>query len=103
MAGWLLGLSNAGRRLVAEPDSPVWSRHFSDEPDETDCKLLDETLSALGVKRMVVGHTVMKTITPACSDKVWRIDVGMAAHYGGHAEALEIKGTTVTPLRADDR
>jgi hypothetical protein len=52
------------------------------------------------VKRMVLGHTVHKDgIVRNCDGKVWCIDVGMAAYYGGHPEVLEIKGDAVTPLR----
>ena len=75
---------------------------FSDEPDEQDCKLLYETLATLKVARMVVGHTVMKKITPACDEKVWRIDVGMSGYFGGRVEALQIEGSAVKPLRADE-
>jgi hypothetical protein len=56
--------------------------------------------SALGVKRMVLGHTVhTEGIVKNCDGKVWCIDVGMAAYYGGHPEVLEIVGDAVTPLR----
>jgi hypothetical protein len=99
VADWLLGRSSIGSRWVKQSDSPVWSRHFSDEPDDDDCKALEQTLATLKVKRLVVGHTVQRTIRPACDDKVWRIDVGMAAHYGGKPEALEIAGKAVKALR----
>jgi hypothetical protein len=80
-------------------DGPVWSRHYSDEPDEEDCRLLEETLERLGVERMVVGHTVQDgAISHACGEKVWRIDVGMAAHYGGTPAVLEISKGTVRAL-----
>jgi hypothetical protein len=48
---------------------------------------------------MVVGHTVQEGgITSACDGRVWRIDVGLAAHYGGRTQVLVIEGETVTPL-----
>jgi hypothetical protein len=100
---WLLGEAAAGARIVKSPDSPVWSRHFSDEPDAADCKLLDESLMVLSAKRMVVGHTVQPRIRPACNDKVWRVDVGMAAHYGGHPEVLEIRSGTVKALSSGSK
>jgi hypothetical protein len=90
VANWLLGGSDAGAAVVAQPDSPVWSRHYSDQPDEADCKLLDDALAKLGAKRMVVGHTVQPRISAACGDKVWRVDVGMSAYYGGSPEVLEL-------------
>jgi hypothetical protein len=50
---------------------------------------------------MVVGHTVHTTgIRSACDDKVWMIDVGMAAYYGGPVEVLEIRGDQLTVLTA---
>lgn len=99
VAAWLLGQGDRGMKIVARPDSPVWSRHFSDEPDASDCELLDQSLGTLKVARMVVGHTPQKTITPACDEKVWRIDVGMAAHYGGTPQALEITRDGVRVLK----
>ncbi len=64
------------------------------------CDVLGKALATLAVKRMVVGHTVQKGgITSACDGKVWRIDVGLAAHYGGRPEVLEIAGDEVRPLR----
>ncbi len=99
VAAWLLGSSAAGARVVQLPDSPVWSRHYSDEPDEADCKLLDEALHKLGAARMVVGHTVLPEISSACGGKVWRVDVGMAAHYGGKPQVLELTPTSVRPLK----
>lgn len=96
---WVRGKGQAGRQLFQQNDSPVWSRHFSDDPDQSDCSMLDQTLAKLSVKRMVVGHTPQRTILPACGEKVWRIDVGMAAHYGGKPEVLEITAGGVRALR----
>ena len=77
-------------------DSPVWSRHFSDETDVDDCALLDQVLDAVSASRMVVGHTVQRPgITSACDGKVWRIDVGMAAYYDGVISVLEVVGDEI--------
>jgi hypothetical protein len=85
--------------ILLASDGPVWSRHYSDEPDEKDCQLLQETLDRLGARRMVVGHTVQKgTISSACGERVWRIDVGMAAHYGGAPAVLEVSSGKVNVL-----
>lgn len=78
--------------ILLATDGPVWSRHYSDEPDAEDCQILEETLNSLGARRMVVGHTVSKDgISSACDEKVWRIDVGMARHYGGSPAVLEFR------------
>lgn len=98
VSSWLLGKSSAALATIQQSDSPVWSRHFSHEPDAEDCALLAKTLQELGVKRMVVGHTVQRQILPACDKRVWRIDVGMSAHYGGKAQALQLVNGKVTVL-----
>jgi hypothetical protein len=78
--------------ILLATDGPVWSRHYSDDPDVEDCRLLEEALDGLGARRMVVGHTVHdKGISPACGEMVWRVDVGMARHYGGTPAVLEIQ------------
>ena len=79
---------------------PVWSRHYSESPDEADCVMLGQALETIGVARMIVGHTVhTEGIRSACDDRVWMVDVGMAAHYGGPVEVLEIRGAQVSVLR----
>jgi hypothetical protein len=80
--------------------SPVWTRLYSDQPTQAACDTLDLVLEELGVQRMVVGHTVQTTgITAFCGGRVWSIDVGMAAHYGGRPEVLEIRGDVVRSIR----
>jgi hypothetical protein len=82
--------------ILLAADGPVWSRHYSDDPDAEDCRLLREALDELGARRMVVGHTVQDDgINPACGDMVWRIDVGLARHYGGSPAVLEIEDGAV--------
>jgi hypothetical protein len=45
----------------------------------------------LRARRMIVGHTPQdRGINAACSGRVWRIDTGMSAVYGGVPEAIEI-------------
>ena len=83
------------------PDGPVWDRTFSTDPTAEDCAELQRVLDGLGVKRMVVGHTVQRGgITSACDETIWRIDVGMSAHYGGEPAALEIDATGARPVTA---
>jgi hypothetical protein len=101
---WLHGSHHDPRSVIETimaPDSLVWTRAYSDATTADGCRMLDETLAALSAKRMVVGHTVQKDgITSACDDKVWRVDVGLAAHYGGQTpQALEIEGDRVRVLK----
>ncbi|WP_437279980.1 metallophosphoesterase [Sorangium sp. So ce375] len=102
---WMEGKSTSAPAVVAAEDSPVWARLYSSEPPPSPgsppCEALDQALTAMSAKRMVVGHTVQRRgVTSACGDKVWRIDVGMASHYGGKPAALEIVGDTVRVLTA---
>ena len=56
-----------------------------------DLARLDSALTRTGARRMVVGHTVQEGgITTACGGKLWRIDVGLAALYGGPIQVLEL-------------
>jgi hypothetical protein len=101
VAAWVRG--DAGAEAVAaeisSPDSPVWSREFGGDLDAQGCARLGDVLARLGVRRMVVGHTVQSGgITSACDGRVWRIDVGLAAYYGGPTQALEIVGDAVRVL-----
>lgn len=96
---WLLGLTGKPTWL-AERDSPVWARHYSDEPDSGDCALLDSVLAEIGCDRMVVGHTVQEGgIAPRCGERVWCIDTGASAAYGGEVQVLEITDGDVRVLR----
>ena len=98
---WLRGERGGPPDLLLDRDGPVWSRHYSKDTDEEDCRLLAETLAKLGASRMVVGHTVQKDrVTSGCDGRVWRIDTGMSRHYGGVPSALEIVGGQVRRLGA---
>jgi hypothetical protein len=80
--------------------SPVWNRLYSDAPDLAACDTLASVLDRLDLERLVVGHTVQDAgITSYCGGRVWCIDVGMAEHYGGRPEVLEIRGDVVRGLR----
>jgi len=76
--------------------SPVWMRTYSAphlRSDSDACRELEETLRRAGVRRMVVGHTPQVVINGACRGRVWRVDTGMSAAYGGACEVLEISET----------
>lgn len=81
-------------------DSPIWSRHYSDETGPDECALLEQTLALLDADRMIVAHTVQDGINSQCDGQVWRVDVGLAAYYGGSNQVLEIVGDAVTPIQA---
>ena len=84
---------------IAKKESPVWSRRYSMDVDEDACMVLDEVLERLGARRMIVGHSIQDDgIVSYCDGKVWCVDVGMATHYGGDVQVLEIKGDTIRVL-----
>jgi hypothetical protein len=96
---WLRGEADFPEVLDGS-ESPEWVRLFSQETDEAACAVLAETLKAAKAKRMVMGHTVQRTgVTSACDGQAWRIDVGLAAYYGGPLEVLEIVGDSLRVLR----
>lgn len=98
---WLVGGGDERgtvERVVMPEDGVVWTRVYAGD-DAQACALLGEALGRLQAVRMVVGHTVQKGgITSGCDGRVWRIDVGLAAHYGGPMQVLEIEGDRVQPL-----
>jgi len=99
---WMRGQAPPPAVITSER-APVWARDYSsDAPSEARCAELGRVLSALGVRRMVVGHTVQKAgITSACGERVWRIDVGLSRYYGdGPIQVLEIDGERVRVLSA---
>jgi len=101
VSAWLNGKGGEPSVVVAA-EGPVWSRAFSlPKPSDEACEELGQVLAALGVKRMIVGHTVQEAgITSACGDRVWRIDVGMSSYYRGReVMALQVRGDEVEVLR----
>ncbi|MEZ4386839.1 MAG: metallophosphoesterase [Candidatus Krumholzibacteriia bacterium] len=95
---WLLG-DGPEPPIYQERDDPVWARQYSDQPDSTDCALLDQVLAALDCDRMVVGHTVQDGgMAPHCDGRVWCIDSGASAYYGGPVQVLEITADGVRVL-----
>lgn len=96
---WLLG-EGPQPEWIRGDDSPVWNRVYSSEPGQGACDTLSTVLERLGMARMVVGHTVQQSgITAFCGGRVWAIDVGIARHYGGRPEVLEIRGDVVRSIR----
>jgi hypothetical protein len=101
VSAWLDG-SGREPAIVLAQDGPVWSRDFGlPVPSASACAELGQVLALLGVRRMVVGHTVQETgITPGCGERVWRIDVGMSSYYKGReVMALQIDSDQVRILR----
>jgi hypothetical protein len=90
---FLRGELSAPPDVAAGPESPLWDRSLgAPSPKKRACVELAQALELLQAQRLVVGHTVQENgITSACDGMVWRIDVGLGAHYGPMStEILEI-------------
>ncbi len=89
---WMTGASLNPPPIVEGENSPVWTRRYSSGTlSAVLCAEVEGVLRDLDVDRMVVGHTVQKEgVSSACDGKIWRIDVGIARHYGGRVAALEV-------------
>jgi len=97
---WMAGKTDSVAESLVDRSSAIWLRDYSDDPDEEDCARLEEALSLLKVKRMVVGHTIQPGINSSCDGKVWKIDSGMNPNFfGGPVEVLEIKGDEIKVIR----
>jgi hypothetical protein len=101
LRAWMRGERGAPPAPMQDPQAPIWTRLYSDgDPGPDGCELLTDALGSLGAARMIVGHTPQEGgVTSACDGKVWRIDVGLARHYGGPLQVLEISGGEVKVLR----
>ena len=99
---WLRGEGTKPEYLLKK-GSLVWARDYSDEVDGDDCARLERVLDSLSAKRMIVGHTVQEPgIRSLCNGRVWCIDAGMSAAYGGRTQVLEIVGDSVRVLQPPD-
>lgn len=97
-SAWMRGAAPEPALLTQE-DAPIWTRVYSTPNAPADCVQLAQALSALGARRMVVGHTPQpQGISSACDERVYRIDTGMSRFYGGSVQALEIQGERVRVL-----
>ena len=86
---------------VLGSDGPLWNRAYLLADPAQACPELDKALTALGARRMVVGHTRQEngTIASRCDGRLYGIDTGLSVAYGGpHDAALLIDGGAVQTL-----
>ncbi|WP_411994569.1 fibronectin type III domain-containing protein [Agarivorans sp. DSG3-1] len=93
---WMKGY--ASRPSSVGGSGPLWNRDYGGTMSSATCNQLEETLAELGAKRMVVAHTVQRSINQACNGKVWRVDVGMSDYYGGQLQALKITNDSLIQI-----
>jgi len=83
---------------------PLWSRDLAKRPDAEAQPIVARALAAMGVARLVVGHTPEPgEIVQRFGDQVYLIDTGMLRGYvdNGHASALEIADGHVRAIYPD--
>lgn len=89
---WANGELDTPPRAVADSNGPLWTRAYGGPEAQVDCASARAVLDRLGLRRMVVAHTVQPHINSVCDGRVWRVDVGLSKHYGGPREVLVIEG-----------
>ena len=99
-AARFLELKSAG---FIRADGPLWTRKLALEDEESYSGDVTRTLLALGVERIVVGHTSQEDhrITSRFDDRVFLIDTGAGPAYGGYPSALEIEAGVVRAVYPD--
>lgn len=85
-------IHKTGPPTVLDARGPLWYRDYLQKEEVVACPDLDKALTALGAKRMVVGHTTQRTgkVASRCGGRLLGIDTGIADHYGAHLSAVEI-------------
>lgn len=104
--------------MMEAADGPVWYRGYALEPEEKACPILDIALGQLGVRRMVVGHTVQDSpigqMRLRCGGRLVLTDTGFSRAFdrwlgeGDRAAVLrvgldgEVDAMYVTPTAAGE-
>ena len=79
--------------VAGDPEGPLWFRGLATDDEALLDSHVDQVLKNLGVKHIVIGHTVTPgTVITRHDGKVIMIDVGMSAAFGGPPAALVIEG-----------
>jgi len=78
--------------LAGDPSGPLWTRDLALDDEALVAKPFEAVLKKYGAKRMVIGHSVdTEGIRTRMGGRLIRIDVGMAALYGGPAACLVVE------------
>jgi hypothetical protein len=89
-------------------EGPLWNRSLAEQPEAEYAPSVVKILETMGVRAVVVGHTVARTfrVTPRFGGQVVLIDTGMLggeSYPGGVPSALEIRGDAMTAIYLDRR
>lgn len=89
---------------VMDSEGPLWYRGLASGEEAALNTHLEAVLRNLGVKRMVIGHTVTAgTVMPRFGGRVVMIDNGMSAVYGSRLACLVIEKDQVYTIHRDKR
>jgi 3',5'-cyclic AMP phosphodiesterase CpdA len=78
--------------MIVDEEGPLWYRGMAEGDEQALRRHVDAVLANFGVKRIVVGHTVMAgAVTPRFEGKVIAIDVGLSKSFGGPPAALVLE------------
>lgn len=82
--------------FIFEEEGPVWTRLMVTRAKKGSCGLVDECLQLVGRKRIVVGHTPMRSGPRLmCDDKILAADVGLSRWmYGGTSIVEMVRNAT---------
>jgi hypothetical protein len=84
-------------------DGPLWYRGLARDESEEQRRIFKATLSRIGAKRMVVGHTPRAggRIESRFKNRLYLIDTGAGPAYRGRISALEIRGKKILEIYLD--
>ena len=89
--------------LASDPAGPLWDRTYALGDEDEVAGELDEVLKRHDAHHMVIGHTVAtEGVLTRAGGRLIRIDVGMAACYGGPAACLVVEKGVLYEVRHPD-
>jgi len=88
-------------RILYVQNSPLWYRGLALSDEKSMAPEVDRILGNLKARHMVIAHTphgfgTLRTME-RFGGKIWVIDTGISAYYGGHYSALIIEDKNFTP------
>ncbi len=97
-------LAGQGSPEILGAEGPMWYRGYLLAPEPIACAELQQALTALGARRMVVGHTTQRTgkVAARCGGMLLGIDTGISSYYGSHAAAVRITAGDAVAIYPDE-
>lgn len=93
--------ANFRPRIMYVQNSPLWYRDLALNDEKSIAKEVDRILANLKARHMVIAHSPYGFGTLRSMErlegKIWVIDTGISARYGGHYSALIIESQKFSP------